>query len=404
MEPEIRPARAEEMEEFTRCVRTGFGLYQDFKLDLQPDWTLCAFSDGKLATSYAAWPLTMQFDKEKLKVAGVTMVSTLPAYRRRNYLRKVTEAHFQRLHEGGERSITALFASMAAIYQRYGYAVVSTRNGYSIEPQYLRFAMDIPVNGSFQEADEKDQGLMLELYHRCISGKVGRLHRGEGMQVAPGTSFFSVWNSRPPALPAIKLLYREAGIPTGYVIYSQVRDLSQGNPSGQRLVIHDLVWLSVQAYYAIWDLFSNMDLVYRIEWGKAPPDDPLPHLLLEPRKLNVTSADGMLARIVDIERALPLRRYQGEGVLTFEVIDDLCPWNRGNWELNISPRGCQVLRTTREAQMKIPVSTLAMLFFGQISASQAAGMGRLEVNQSGFLPLWDELLRTPSRPFCDDSF
>jgi predicted acetyltransferase len=403
MEPEIRSARAEEMEEFTRCARIGFGLPPEFKIELQPDWTLCAFSGGKLATSYAAWPLTMQFGAAQVPVAGVTMVSTLPVYRRRNYLRKVTEAHFSRLHECGGSSITALFASMAAIYQRYGYAVVSTRSGYSVEPQYLRFALKMPENGSFQEAGEADQEVMLDIYHRFIAGKIGYLRRGKGMQVAPGAAF-SVWNSQPPALPAVKLIYRQAGTPLGYVIYSQVRDIGQGNPMGQRLVVQDLVWLSAEAYYAIWGLLSNMDLITRIDWSKAPPDDPLPHLLLEPRKLNAVSADGLLARIVDIERSLPQRRYSTEGMVTFEVIDDLCPWNCGVWQLNASPQGSQVARTDREAQLKMPVSTLAMLFFGQLSPSLAAAMGRLDVNLPGCLSLWDELMRTPSRPFCADSF
>jgi predicted acetyltransferase len=403
MEPEIRSARADEMEEFTRCVRTGFGLPQEFKLNLPPDWTLCAFSEGKLATSYAAWPLTMQFGNIQVPVAGITMVSTFPAYRRRNYLRKVVQAHFRRLHEHGGQPIAALLASMAAIYQRYGYAVVSTRSGYSIEPQYLRFALKLPANGLFREAGESDLELMLDLYHRFISGKVGCLHRGEGMQVAPGSTF-SVWNSMPPALPAVRLIYYQAGKPQGYVIYSQVRDVSPGNPMGQRLVVQDLVWLSPEAYYAIWGLFSNMDIISRVDWGKAPPDDPLPHLLLEPRKLNITSADGLLARIVDVERALSERPYTVEGDLTFEVIDDLCPWNSGAWRLSVSPQGNQIARTDREAQLKMPLSTLAMLFFGQIGASQAAAMGRLDVSLPGSLSLWDRVMSTPSRPFCADSF
>ena len=186
MEPEIRPALAEEMEEFTRCVRTGFGHPQEFKLNLRPEWTLCAFSDGKLATSYAAWPLTMYFEEVQVPVAGITMVSTFPVYRRRNYLRKVTEAHFRQLHESGEQPIAALFASMAAIYQRYGYAVVSTRNGYSVEPQYLRFAFNLLDSGDFQEAGEADLEVMLDQYRRFASRRVGYLRRGEGMEVVPG--------------------------------------------------------------------------------------------------------------------------------------------------------------------------------------------------------------------------
>jgi len=140
---EIRPARPEEMEEFYRVASTALVLPQGQLQGINPEWTLCAFEDGRLATAYAAWPLTMRFNGEGISVAGVTFVGTLPIYRRRGYLRKITTRHFELLHEQGERSIAILYASMAAIYQRYGYAVVSTRNSYRVEPRFLQFALPV---------------------------------------------------------------------------------------------------------------------------------------------------------------------------------------------------------------------------------------------------------------------
>ena len=403
MEPEIRPARAEEMDEFVRVVRTGFGLLADFKLDLNPEWTLCAFAGNRLATSYAAWPLTMYFAGASISVAGITMVNTFPAFRRRNFLRKVIEAHFRQLHERGEQSVAALHASMAAIYQRYGYGVVSTRHIYSVEPRYLHFSGHFSVSGDFYEASDRDIALMIDLYQRFASKRVGYLRRAEDMQIARGNPF-NVLVALPPALPPIKLIYQEEGKPLGYIIFSSVRDAGPGSPMGQRISIHDLVWLSASAYHAAWDLMADMDLANRIDWGRVPPDDPLPHLLLEPRKLNMSSADDLLARIIDVEKALPQRPYAGEGTLTFEIIDDLCVWNRGKWKLIASEPGNEIRRTEDEAQLVMPVSTLAMLMFGQISAFLAAGMGRLDVNNSSALLMWDNMMRTPTVPFVPMDF
>ena len=115
---EIRPARPDEMDEFKRVASTALVQSPDMYRAIRPEWTLCAFEDGKLATSYAAWPFTMRFNGEGTPVAAVTMVGTLPVYRRRGYLRKITTTHFQLLHEQGERPIAILHASQAAIYQR----------------------------------------------------------------------------------------------------------------------------------------------------------------------------------------------------------------------------------------------------------------------------------------------
>jgi len=403
MQIEIRPAAAAEMDQFMQVARNSYGLdLTTLKVVIQPEWTLCAFIDGKLATSYAAWPLKVYFSGAGFPAAGITWVSTHPACRRRNLLRQVIQAHFKRLYESREESIYLLHASMAAIYQRYGYAIVSSRCNYSVEPRYIRFSSGQTPSGQIREAGDNDIKLMSELYHRFASCRVGYLQRNEKLETAPGNPF-SVLNVMPFVVGPFKYIYEENGKPLGYLIYSISRDMAV-DPMGQRIAVHDLVWLSPDAYRAAWELLGNLDLVTRVDWNKAPPDDPLPHLLLEPRKLNQTTVDDLLGRIIDVERALTLRPYTEDGILTFEVRDEICPWNNGCWKLEASSEGSRVSRTTETAQTAMPVSTLAMLMFGQISPSRAAEMGRLEVKQPEALKTWDKVMRTAYRPTSADSF
>ena len=149
---------------------------------------------------------------------------------------------------------------------------------------------------------------------------------------------------------------------------------------------------------------AQMDRVGEIVWDRVPSDDPLPHLLLEPRMLHIASADDVLGRIVDVERALPKRHYPEDATLTFEVVDDLCPWNNGRWKLETSIAEASISHTNEEPQLRVPISTLAMLVFGQISATEAARMGRLDVLNNDALPVWDKTMRTMYRPFCADRF
>ena len=111
-----------------------------------------------------------------------------------------------------------------------------------------------------------------------------------------------------------------------------------------------------------------------------------------------------MARIVDVAKALPSRRYPEEATLIFEVIDELCPWNQGLWKLETGTAGASISRTSQSAQLVMPVSTLAMLVFGQISATEAARMGRLDILEHSALPLWDRVMITAHRPFCPDIF
>ena len=386
------------MEEFRRIASTALLVSPELLRGVRPEWTLCAFEDGKLAASYAAWPFTIRFNGEAVSVAGVTTVGTLPIYRRRGHLRKIIATHFELLHERGEQPIAVLIASMAAIYQRYGYAVVSTQNSYNVEPRFLEFPLARPVPGAFREVGDDEFGLLVDLYRRFRAERNGYLHRGRAMWEAGVLA-------PPPAGGLLsKVVYEEGGKPLGYVIYA-VEPSPGGVPGpGQRLIIRDLVWLSASAYQAMWNYFSRMDLVSDIVWERVPGDDPLPHLLVEPRMLSFGSRDGMLARIVDVERALPQRRYHVEGTFTFELSDDLCPWNRGRWRLETSAGEARISRTSDDPQLAMPISTLAMLLFGQISAAEAARMGRLDVFEHDSLSSWSAAMRTAYRPFCPDFF
>lgn len=397
MAVEIRPATQDEIEEFKRVAGNCLVQQPDTFVGMEPEFTFCAFDDGKLATSHAAWPLQMRFNGVGLPVAAVTTVGTLPVYRRRGNLRKIMEKYFAMLHEKGERPIAILTASLAAIYQRYGYAIVSTQVKYDVEPRYLRFSYDRPVPGRFREVSEDEFSLLVGLYRQFRADRIGYLHRGRVMWEA------GVLAPAPSGGFLNRLVYEEDGEPLGYLVYTIQPGPDRVLPN-QTVNIRDLIWLTPAAYRAAWDLLGNLDLASQIIWDRAPVDDPLPQMVIEPRMLHATAKEGLLGRIIDVERALPQRPYGAEGSLTFEVIDDICPWNRGPWKLETSAEGGSISHTTEEAQLVMPVGTLAMLVFGQISATEAARMQRLDVNRPEALPLWDNVMRTKYRAAYADTF
>lgn len=404
MTREIRPIREEERAELSRIVRTAFNAGPQMDVRLRAEWTLCAFEDGKLTTSYGFYPLRMLLNGAEADIAGVTMVGTLPVYRRRGHLRAVTERHFQLLREAGKEHISALFASRTAIYQRYGYAVVSGFYSHTIEPRDLQLLHGPAVEGEFREVGGAEDAIMLDMYHACAAGKNGYLIR-KGDYFAIAGAPYTTYTPPEMAEKLVKVIYYENDTPLGYLAYTVDQDRRPGKERGQALSVNDMAWLTPSAYHGIWAYLARFDLVHQISRWRVPPDDPLPHLLLEPQRLTVTAPNhGLLARIVDVEKALPLRPYGAEGELTFSVVDDLCDWNRGVWKLTAGPAGSTVTRANGNPQVTMPVSTLAMLVFGRISATEAARMGRLEAHDEKALPLWDAVMKTAHPPFCADMF
>lgn len=404
MHCEIRPRKPEEQDAFNEIVRTVFAGDTQMTVTLPPDWTLCAFTDGAMTTSYAFYPLTMLLDGAEVPFAGVTMVGTLPVYRRRGHLRQIVTEHFRRLHEAGERPIAALFASRTAIYQRYGYGVVSSMRSYTIEPRDISLLHLPEASGEFRPAGEDDADVMLDIYHRFGGGRTAWLMRRDGYFSIPGSPY-AIYQPPDMGSRQKKVIYYEKGEPLGYLVYSVDRDPQPSPLMGQFLNVAELMWLTPSAYSAAWAYLSRFDLVSRITWGKVPPDDPLPQLLLEPKRLTIGEpSSGMVARIVDVAGALPLRPYGIEAKLTFEIVDDICDWNRGTRQLETSPEGGVVTSGAVAPELTMPVSTLAMLMFGRISATQAARMGRLQVHDKAALPKWDAAMRTKYAPYCQDFF
>jgi predicted acetyltransferase len=397
---EIRLAKQEEMADFRRVASTALLDKETSFEAMKPEWTLCAFEDNKMATTFGAWPLKMRFNGKEAQVSGVTCVGTLPFYRRHGHLRKIMTQHFQNLHETGKQSLAILFASMAAIYQRFGYGIVSHQIGYNVEPRYIEYSYSGKYEGTLRELDdsETDFQIMAELYRKFRPDGTGYLKRSRSTWAHGVLAPVTVANQR-----LIKATYENGGVPQGYVIY--VTMPQPGFPSANRLFIRDLVWLNIDAYRTIWAHFANMDLFSNILWMRAPSDDPLPYMLLEPRRLQATLRDGLLARVIDVDKAFTSRKYQEESELIFEVVnDELCPWNQGRWLLETSPEGSNIRCTKKSPQLVVPISTLAMLLFGHISATEAAKMGRLEVVKEKALYEYDRVMRTLYAPACADGF
>ena len=73
---EIRPVTEDELPEFYGNAARQLGLPQSMFGGMLPEWTLAAFEDGRIATTYAFWPLQIRFNGPPIPIAGVTMVST----------------------------------------------------------------------------------------------------------------------------------------------------------------------------------------------------------------------------------------------------------------------------------------------------------------------------------------
>ena len=405
MNVEIRPASAEEMGEmgilggYVYGGSFGDGAQNVIATANLPEWTLCAFVDGKLASMFTDIPFTMRANGNAVKLAGVSTIGTQPEYRRQGLVRRIHTRAFGDMRESGQ-NVAALWASQAAIYQRYGYAMTTLLRRYTVDTVDIRFHDDDGGTGRVARVDlDQAYDVVKGVYIRFIADRFCYLHRAKALwlqnALEPVEADGPIW---------VAVCYDADDEPQGYVIYTLRAGKVDHPARGQELVVRDLAWLTPDAYRSLWRFIASHDLVGRVRWSNAPADDPAFEFFMEPRLLNTEDREGAWFRVVDAARALSERGYDQEGALTIDLAADaLTPWNDGTWRLETGPDGARMTPSNERADIELPAKALASLYTGFRSATELANWGLLSGDRHAVAKA-DALFRTRHAPHAPDHF
>jgi predicted acetyltransferase len=401
---EIRQLREDEVDKMLRADAAGFGgSASDDDLAVQrkvvdPDRGLVAIDGEAIVASAvsAAFQLTVP-GGAIVPCAGITSVVTLPTHRRRGIGRALMERQIEDIHERSE-PVAYLWASEAAIYQRYGYGAGAMAASFRIRRENSGFLLQIETPGRIRLV-EKEEALKVveEVYERIRPTRPGMIdrpgpwpeyrfhhdahHRDKGMS----DPFFAIYETSEGA--------------QGAVSYT-IKDNWTDEGPNQLLEIDELLWTSDDAYAALWRYCFDVDLVRTISGWKRPVDEPLLHMLLEPRALRFQVRDGTWLRLVDVARALEARRYSHEGRIVLEIRDEFAQWNDGTYELDGGPDGARCQAAGAAPDLSMRVEDLAAVYLGAVSFRALAAAGRVIERNPGALKTADAMFSSPVAPWC----
>ena len=231
----------------------------------------------------------------------ISAVGTLPEYRRRGLLRKMMTRTFAESRARGE-CVAALWASMAAIYQRYGFAETTRQRCYTVDSVDVQFvdgdtgSCSVARCSSMAEALPRMEAVYTEYASQrqcCLSWAARRelWRRRSGGGAAGGEDED---NERGPpvghgfgpagAAPKFVALATDpsTGACTGYVTYvtnwNHDESVTAHPTRSQALTVGELVFTDTNAYRSLWSFLGRHDLVGEIVWHSAAPDDPAAEL------------------------------------------------------------------------------------------------------------------------------
>jgi predicted acetyltransferase len=406
----LRPASSDEFDALYALVRMAFhstGPPDDRDAEFsvfEPERSL-AFFDGDAAVgSASAYTRDITLPGGPAPVACVTWVSVAPTHTRRGLLTRMMRHQLTELHEQNREPVAALWASESGIYGRYGYGLASQRSRISAGTRDIRLLHPVPAaERAIRLGEATDKELRADIaavYERVRTSTIGHCDRRDKW-----------WEHRlqdpehdREGATALRIAVHDgpAG-PDGYVIYAIKPGWTDQGPDGEATV-HELEVENPEAHAAIWSFLLSIDLVTKLQWRIAPADTPFAHMVDQPGRLKIDLGDNLWVRLVDVDRALAIRRYATPVDVTFEVADAFCPWNEGRWRLTGGPDSATCVRTDDEADLALSSTDLGAAYLGGTRLAALAAAGRITELLSGALRAASVAFAEPRQPYCPEVF
>jgi predicted acetyltransferase len=409
----IRPATESELPAFSavglQAFNSSWPLDKLLELDrfvFEPERSLAAFDGDQVVGTAIAHTFGITVPSGSVPAAGVSAVSVLPSHRRRGILSALMRRQLDDLAQGPE-PVAALFASEAAIYGRFGYGMACEHYSFTVNRGDGRIRPPAAA-GSGAGSGEPSQGgttgtgvrarLSLKLaepktaradlmavYNAVRATRPGMITRSDGWW---DLSLSDPEFMRDGSTPLGCVIAGDSSGARGYALYSTRGGWDSDGIPDQVLSVRELLGTDSAALAALWADILSRDLVGKVRARMRPVDDPLPHLLSDPRRARAGVSDGLWIRLVDLPEALRRRRYAAGVDVVIEVADPLLPANHGRWRLSsahgsAATPACE--RTADEADLAMPVSALGAAYLGGTRLGALAAAGQVTELRPGAL-------------------
>jgi predicted acetyltransferase len=350
----------------------------------EPERSIVAV-DGEVVVGHAAaYTRELTVPGAIVPAAHVSLVGVMPTHRRRGLLSQMMKRQLGEIAEAGREPLAVLWASETGIYPRFGYGsagrvlridAMTREVGPPAQPTEgyegkLRLVKPLEAIGDFAK-----------VYEQLRGGRVGWSNRDERWWKFVLEDLESQRNG---ATERYGVVHDTPHGPTGYAIWRSKNSWDQHGPNDQTQ-IREVIAADPQTYAALWRFLLTLDLSRSARAGYLAVDEPLLHLVGEPRRLGITVSDGLWVRVIDVPAALAARRYLAPIDLVFEVSDPLLPGNTGRWRLTGGPAGATCTPTGDPADLGCTVLELGAAYLGGPSLGALAAAGNVRELTAGTL-------------------
>jgi len=327
--------------------------------------TLGSFEDGALAAVATMLELETYVGGVTVTLGGLAGVTTAPNRRRRGHVAGLLRAWFERLHEKGI-GLSGDFPFDPAFYARYGYQTIASAGQLDLPIERLTPGSHDAVAVGPERFDE------VRAIHAAYARRFSLpLTRADAAREYWQTITAPAWREQPYDVFLMDEAYLVIAINEGH-----------DGPGFPKVLVRDFAYSSPRGRAALLAFLADLaGQVVRVRIH-LPRSDPL---LAMWGASHSTEAHSYQVRIVDVAAALAPLRADSESRFTLHLSDPDCPWNDGEFTVELTRDGCVARRqpatsagATTSPQVAMSVAACAAVLFGASDPASALATGLAE--------------------------
>ena len=385
----IRVGAADDWDEISRLLGLVFHSSSDDEREtggsvFEPERSLVA-EDGDVVVGHAAaYTRELTVPGAIVPAAHVTLVGVAPTHRRRGLLSRMMRRQLDEVAAAGREPIAVLWASETKIYPRYGYGMAAQRLRADIMTREVELPAP-PATGEPGRLRMVEPAATIadlaKVYEQVRADRTGWSSRDDRWW----RFVLSDLPSQRGGATALRCVVHDTPHgPTGYALWRTESRWDAHGPDST-VQVREVVATDPAAYAALWRFLLTIDLARTATAGFLAVDEPLQHLVDEPRRLGSQVQDALWIRIVDLLAALAARRYAADVDVVLDVTDPQLPQNTGRWRLTGGPDGATCSRTRASADLSCTALELGAAYLGGTTLSALAAAGRVRELTPGAL-------------------
>ena len=333
---------------------------------------LGCFDGDTLISQFAVYPLKMNIYGEVFPVGFVTSVCTYPEYTGQGIMKKLMYQSLEHMKQQG-RPFALLYPYSIPLYHHLGWEIISNKISFNIKDRQIPTKVKAPGYVRRVDWDNTD---FHELHSHFASITHGCLFRN-----ALAWEEYWRWDEDDTN---VAVYYNTKDKPCGFMVYLIKNDIMH---------IKEMIYLNREAQLGLWEYIHAHDSMIDEVRGNNYYSEPIA-FELDDSDIKETIRPYAMGRIIDVAQFISQYNCDPDGpsgCFSFEIADDLLPWNNGTFVIDFEKGHCALTDKNPQYHLSMSIGTFTTLLLGYKSAEKLLQMGKIQTTYDAVAKLDDIL-------------